>query len=191
MPLFEFDGWRTRDVREGGVLDWVNREAIKLISQMRDALQRLPLWGVIPWGENESDIPLMTRVDGELEPAWAKPRAAVEHLQSSELAGGVVDLGLANIVHLQLQADTALVIEPPTLTARDAPNGIKGSSAHCALVVYNDGGFTVTSWSANVKHKGGTAPSLATMTAGQWWFFSLYVDGTTGNISAINSGPFG
>lgn len=191
MPLFEFDGWRTRSLRQDGLLDWANREAIKLIGQMRDALQRLPLWGVIPHGENESDIPLMTRVDGALEPAWSTPRARVLHLNASELVGGLLDYRLASRIHLYLDQSTALTFALPTLTARDAPSGITGSSAHCTLRITNAGGFNVTSWPSNVKHKGGTAPSFTSMTAGQRWYCSLYADGTDDVIDCINSGPFG
>lgn len=189
MPLFEFDGWRTREVREGGILDWANREAIKLISQMRDALQRLPLWGVIPWGENESDIPLMTRVDGELEPRWGAPRARVLHLTASELVGGLLDYTLASRIHLYLDQSTALTVNLPELEVH--LGDVTGSSAHCTLRITNAGGFNVTSWPSNVKHRSGTAPNLATMTAGQRWYCSLYADGTDAVIDVINSGPFG
>lgn len=191
MAFWEFIGLRfSRLVRKEDTEEFLNKEGIPLLNQIRKALQSLPLWGVIPWGDNESDIPLMTRVDGALEPAWSTPRARVLHLTASELVAGLLDYRLASRIHLYLDQDAALTVTLPTLTARDVPNGITGSSAHCTLRITNAGGFNVTSWPSNVKFKG-TAPTLTSMTAGQRWYFSLYADGTDAVIDCINSGPMG
>lgn len=159
---------------------WANREAIPLLKQLRDVFQGM--------GDgDECDVVMLQGNDLQLE----KPKSRVLHVVASGLTGGELDYRETNVYHLELDQSTALVITPPELAARDAANDVFGTSAHCVLRVTNAGGFNITSWSANVQHKSGTAPSLTSMTAGQKHFFSLYFDGTDQTVEVINSGPFG
>lgn len=176
---------KSRPVSEADQVVFTNRELIPLLADIRDFIAQLEE------GENDCDIILMKRVDGVLQPEWGAPRARVLHLNASELVGGLLDYTLASRIHLYLDQDTALTVNLPELAALDETEGITGSSAHCTLRITNAGGFNVTSWPSNVKHKSGTSPNFATMTANQRWYCSLYADGTDDVIDCINSGPFG
>lgn len=176
---------KSRPVSEADHVIFTNRELIPLLAEIRGFLAQLEE------GQDDCDIILMKRVDGELQPEWGTPRARVLHLNASDLDGGLLDFTLASRIHLYLDQSTALTVTLPELAALDEAEGITGSSAHCTLRITNAGGFNVTSWPSNVKHKGGTSPDFSSMTAGQRWYCSLYADGTDNVIDVINSGPFG